>query len=75
MKKIKVLHRKLGRAGGPKYKIDGFAHIEKRLIELDTRLKGRAHLLTLIHEVMHIQNPEWSETKVIEKSREMTEVV
>jgi len=66
--KIKVVHRKLGRE-----KAWGLATFD--LIELDTRLKGRRHLLYLIHEALHIIHPEWSETKVVNVSRAMCKLL
>ena len=67
---IKVKHRKLG-----KEKAWGLAHSAFNLIELDVKLKGRRHLLYLIHEALHIIHPDWSETKVIKISREMTKLI
>jgi hypothetical protein len=68
--KIKVKNRKLGQQ-----KAWGLAHSGLNLIELDVRLKGRRHLLYLIHEALHIIHPEWSETKVIKISRQMTKLL
>jgi len=67
---IKVTHRKLG-----KEKSWGLAHISFNEIVLDTRLKGRRHLLYLIHEALHIIHPDWSETKVVKVSRAMTKLL
>jgi hypothetical protein len=53
----------------------GWADIDRNTIELDTRLKGKHHLEILIHEIMHIQNPDWNEDKVIEHSKKMCEVL
>jgi hypothetical protein len=64
--KIKVIHRKLGQE-----RAWGLAHNSFNLIELDVKLKGRRHLLYLIHEALHIIHPEWSETKVVKVSRLM----
>ena len=69
-KKIKVKHRKLGRE-----QCIGIAYDSHRLIEIDERLKGKKHLWTLIHEILHILEPDWSETKVDEKSKEIAEVL
>ena len=68
--KIKVTHRKLGHE-----KVHGWAHLGENLIELDSRLKGKRHLLYLIHEMLHILNPEWSESKVVKQSREMSKLI
>lgn len=70
MKPIKVKYRKLGREQAA-----GQAHIKDRLIEIDDRLKKRTLLTTLIHEIMHIQNPDWSESEVEKKSSEMSAVL
>ena len=59
MKPIVVKHRKLG-----KHKAIGLAYKDEQLIEVDERLKGFEHLQTVIHEILHIQNPRWSEIKV-----------
>jgi hypothetical protein len=67
---MKVIHRKLG-----KEQAWGLAHNGDNKIELDVRLKGRRHLLYLIHETMHIMFPEWSETKVVNESRKLTKVI
>lgn len=69
-KSIKVNHRKLG-----KEKAWGLAHSGLNLIELDVKLTGRRHLLYLIHEALHIIHPDWSETKVVKISREMTKLL
>jgi hypothetical protein len=69
-KSIKVHHRKLG-----KEKAWGLAHSGLNLIELDVQLTGRRHLLYLIHEALHIIHPDWSETKVVKVSREMTKLL
>lgn len=66
-KKIKVVYRKLG-----KEQAVGQAFLDERLIEIDSRVKGRSKMDTIIHETLHIILPELSETSVIEKAREMT---
>lgn len=68
--KVKVKYSKLGKQAAW-----GQYHPDKGLIELDPRLLGKKHLSTLIHEMMHHQNPDWSETTVIQKSIEMAEVI
>jgi fructose-specific phosphotransferase system component IIB len=60
----KVIHRKLGRENA-----DGLAWKEDSTIEIDERLKGKKHLETVIHEALHILNPEMSETQVVEQSK------
>lgn len=69
-KSIKVNHRKLG-----KEKVWGLAHIGFNHIEIDERLKGRRHLLYMIHEALHIIHPEWSETKVVKVSRALCKLL
>lgn len=68
--KIKVKYRKLGRD-----KVWGWAHLADNTIELDERLKGKKHLEILIHEILHCQNPTWSESEVERKSKDMCAVL
>jgi hypothetical protein len=68
--KIKVRYKKLWRQ-----KVNGIAYVDKGLIELDERLRGKQFLEYLIHEIMHIQNPEWTEETVLKKSEEMANVL
>jgi hypothetical protein len=65
---MKVIFKKLGRAWGS-------ANVDDKTIELDPALKGRKLLEILIHEAMHIMNPEWSETKVINQSKKLTQLL
>ncbi len=68
MDKVKqIVHKKLG-----KEKANGLAFCDTGVINIDERLRGREHLLTCIHEIMHIQNSKWSELKVEGHSEEMT---
>lgn len=67
--KIKVIHRKLG-----KEKAWGLAHADG-VIEIEERLKGKKHLEIVIHEALHVLNPTFSETKVIEHSKEICRVL
>jgi hypothetical protein len=67
-KSIKIVHRKLG-------KEYAWGLAEGNLIELDCRLKGRRHLLYLLHEMLHVIHPDWSETKVVLVSRRMCKVI
>lgn len=66
--KIKIIHRKLGQEMA-------WGLAEGNTIELDERLKGRRHLLYLLHEMLHIIHPDWSETRVVKVSRRMCEVL
>jgi hypothetical protein len=67
---IKVIHRKLG-----KEQASGLAYKEDRIIHIDSRLKGKEWLEVLIHEVLHCQNPTWSEIKIIGHSKEMSDII
>jgi hypothetical protein len=69
-KHTKVVERKLGREN-----VYGFAHFEKKLIEIDPRLKARKYLEILIHEKLHIENPEWSEAKIVHQSKEIANLL
>lgn len=70
MGKLKIKYRKLGKANAY-----GQYHPSLNLIELDTRLVGKKHLSTLIHELQHYQNPDWSETEVSQKSIELANFI
>jgi hypothetical protein len=70
MEDIKVTHKNLG-----KERAWGTANLDNNKIELDHRLKGKKHLEILIHEVLHIQNPEMSETQVIKRSKQITKIL
>lgn len=63
---IIISFEKLGRQWA-----DGLAYCDDRAIKIDSRLKGYNLFYTLIHEIMHIQNPKWSEIKVEGHSKEM----
>ena len=67
---MKVVYRKLG-----KEKAWGKAHIDSNTIEIDPRLNGRKKMEILIHEALHILNPEMSETKVLEQGRKIANVL
>ena len=69
MKGIKVKYRKLGRerAMGQAYS-DG-------LIEIDPRQGQKSTLNTLIHELLHLLEPEWSESKVVRVSGTLTKYI
>ena len=70
MKPIEIRYRKLG-----KEKAHGLAWCEDGLIEIDTRVKGYNLLYTLIHEIIHVQCPTWSEIRVEGHSKQMTELL
>lgn len=67
---MKVVYRKLG-----KEKAWGQAHVDDKTIEIDPRLKGRKKIEILIHEALHILNPEMSETKVVDQGRRIANVL
>jgi hypothetical protein len=67
---MKVVYRKLG-----KEKAWGQAHIDSNTIEVDPRLKGRKKMEILIHEAIHLLNPEMSETKVLEQGRKIANLL
>ena len=57
------------------YKAHGLAWTDKRTIAIDKRLKGQERLETIIHEIMHIQNPKWPEIMVEGKANEMAQIL
>jgi hypothetical protein len=67
---MKVVYRKLG-----KEKAWGQAHFDSNTIEIDPRLKGRKKMEILIHEAIHLLNPEMSETKVLEQGRKIANLL
>jgi hypothetical protein len=67
---VKVEHKDLS-----KFNVFGFADIEKKLIELDHRIKGKTHFRYCIHEILHILNPEWSERKVKDHTKEIVDLL
>lgn len=67
---IKIEHKKLGRA-----KADGQAWIDDNKIEIDSRLTGMAHLETLVHEMLHMQNPKWAEIKIQSHARVLATII
>lgn len=69
-RRVKVVERKLWRE-----KCVGTADKSEFTIEIDPRQKSKAYLDTLIHEMLHLYNPDWSEGKVAEVATEMTRVV
>lgn len=68
--KLKITYRKLG-----KEQAHGLAHIDKNLIEIDSRLRGKKQMRILIHEIFHIQNPDWSESKVDKHSTDLANLL
>ena len=70
MKDIEIVFKKLGR-----WKADGLAWNEDNVIEIDSRLKGFELLETIVHEIMHIQNPKWGEIKIQGHSKQIAELL
>ena len=68
--KIEVIERPLGRE-----KALGLAWVGENKIELDGRLKSKQYLNTLIHEMLHIYNPTWPETRIDQTATEMCNVI
>ena len=68
--KIKVIDKKLGRQ-----KPVGQAYTDARVIEVDPRQRSKSYLDTLIHEMLHVYNPDWSESKVTKTANEMTDII
>ena len=69
-KNIKVIERPLGRE-----KALGLAWVGENKIEIDGRLKSKEYLDTLIHEMLHIYNPTWPETRVAQTATEMCNII
>jgi len=70
LKPIKVTYRKLGRE-----RADGLAWKEDRIVEIEERLGGKNLIETIIHEVTHCQNPNWTESMVTKMAKEMTNIL
>ena len=68
--KIKVIDKKLGRQ-----RAVGQAYSDTRVIEIDPRQTSKNYLDTLIHELLHVYNPEWSENKITKTANEMTAII
>lgn len=70
--KPKVTYKKLGRSYAYAQVDDPSLTPNKRRhrIEIDSRIKGKRRLALLLHELAHLQNPEWSESMVLHKSAE-----
>ena len=68
--KIKVIDKLLGRQ-----KAVGQAYSDARIIEIDPRQTSKNYLDTLIHELLHVYAPNWSETKVSKTANEMTDII
>lgn len=53
----------------------GLAWTDRRTIAIDERLSGKDYLDTVIHEVLHVQNPKWPEITVEARAKEMAEIL
>jgi len=60
--RIKIIYKKLGRE-----QAHGIAESDG-IIYIDPRLKGKKHCEILIHETLHLLNPNDSELSIIKKS-------
>jgi hypothetical protein len=69
-KPIKVVYSKLGQ-----YKSHGLAFTDDRVIMIDSRLKGFDEMETIVHEVIHCQNPKWPEIMVEGKAKEIAQIL
>ena len=67
--RIKIIYKKLGRE-----QAHGIAESDG-IIYLDPRLRGKKHCEILIHEVLHLLNPNDSELAIIKKSITLTKVL
>lgn len=67
MPRVKVIERRLGREGAL-----GQAYSGEGLIELDPRQSERSRLDTLVHELLHLLEPEWSESRVARSATWLT---
>lgn len=63
---------KLGRFRVEGQSVYGFAIINKNKILIDSRLKGKIYMDTLIHEKLHLLYPEWSETQVLKTAQQLS---
>ena len=70
MKEIVIRYRKLG-----KERAHGLAYKDDREIHIDSRLKGVDLLETIIHEIMHVQNPKWPEIKVQGHAKQLAAIL
>jgi len=67
--KIKIIYKKLGRE-----QAHGIAESDGN-VYLDPRLRGKKHTEILIHEVLHLLNPNDSELAIIKKSITLTNIL
>jgi len=69
MKSVKsISYKKIHPERGLAYTDFGIIHIEKSLVDFE-------QLYVTVHEIIHCQNPTWSEIKVIGHSTELAELL
>jgi hypothetical protein len=68
--KLKVVERKLGREEAL-----GLCWKKTGLIEIDPQLESKAHLDTLIHEMLHLYFPEEEEWRIAKVATKMATVL
>lgn len=66
----KIAFTNLGRAKGRA--VVGEAHIENQTVLMDLRDPFSNPIDTYLHECLHLEHPEWSETKVERTARAAT---
>jgi hypothetical protein len=69
-KKIKILHKKLG-----KDKVWGLADIDDYCIVIDERAVGKKHLEIVIHECLHLLHPSADESSITHQAISLTDVL
>lgn len=55
--------------------LSGWSDHHERQVWVEKRLKGKSLLGTVIHEIMHAQNPDLSEPRIDARANELTEIV
>jgi hypothetical protein len=68
--RIKIVEAKLGRE-----RAVGQCFHGENLIEIDPRQSERERLDTVIHEVLHLCCPEWTEEQVVRVSKVLSAVL
>lgn len=53
----------------------GKAWVDTGEIHIDKRLRGQELLYIIIHEILHCQNPKWSEAKIIGHAEELSRLL
>ncbi len=75
VKQVRVIHKKLGRVRINKVQVDGYADPNTNTAYIDERLESYYHLYVLVHEIMHLQNPNWEENEVEAYSTQLSELL